>query len=43
MGKKNDRFIIILDIDKVFTSYELSQVADKDGAEDRFEEQGQRA
>jgi len=42
MGKKNDRFIIILDIDKVFTSYELSQVVEKDGAEDRFEDQGQR-
>ena len=28
MGKKNDRFIIILDIDKVFTAQELSQVSD---------------
>ena len=43
MGKKNDRFIIILDIDKVFTSYELSQVLDKDGFGDCFEDQGQRA
>lgn len=43
MGKKNDRFIIILDIDKVFTSFELSQVVEKDGAPDRFEDQGQRA
>ena len=31
MGKKNDRFIIILDIDKVFTTYELAQVSEKEG------------
>ncbi len=43
MGKKNDRFIIILDIDKVFTSSELSQVADKENETARFDEQVQRA
>ncbi len=37
MGKKNDRFIIILDIDKVFTAQELSQVSDN------IEDQSQRA
>lgn len=28
MGKKNDRFIILLDIDKIFSSDELSRVTD---------------
>ncbi len=37
MGKKNDRFIIILDIDKVFTSQELTQVSEN------IEDQTQRA
>jgi purine-binding chemotaxis protein CheW len=31
MGKREDRFIIILDIDKVFTSEELEQVQDTGG------------
>jgi purine-binding chemotaxis protein CheW len=43
MGKKNDRFIIILDIDKVFTSQELSQVMDKDDTEEPLNDLEHRA
>ncbi len=32
MGKHEDNFLIILDIDKVFTSTELTQVSEKTGA-----------
>ena len=38
MGKKNDDFIILLDIDKVFSSEELSLVQVSDGPKDEMSE-----
>jgi purine-binding chemotaxis protein CheW len=33
MGKRDDRFIILLDIDKVFSSEELAVIAEMEGEE----------